>query len=101
VKTVLTMSAATVKGSRNDVGAGGLDLGDALTQRTPRQGNGNDNDASGVETDASSWAASSWAARQWSARQWSARQWSARQWSARQWSARQWSARQWSAATWE
>jgi serine protease AprX len=101
VKTVLTMSAATVKGSRNDVGAGGLDLGDALTQRTPRQGNGNGNDASGVETDASSWAASSWAARQWSARQWSARQWSARQWSARQWSARQWSARQWSAATWE
>jgi serine protease AprX len=95
VKTVFTQSASRVQGSRLAVGAGGLDVADALLARTPKDLSQDGSAGDGIGTDASSWAASSWAARQWSARQWSARQWSARQWSARQWSARQWSAAAW------
>ena len=104
VDGLLHSTAYDVRGPQAGAGAGGVDLGAALTapaaapadgdlQSPHRRGNG-------PAFDANAWAARQWAARQWAARQWAARQWAARQWASDDWSARQWSARQWSGSTW-
>ena len=104
VDGVLHATAYSVRGPQSGTGAGGVDLGAALTAPAAAPVDGDVSSphrrGQGADFDANAWAARQWAARQWAARQWAARQWASDDWAARQWSARQWSARQWSDNGW-